>query len=122
MSLIDTAKDIYELAKKSSNIELQEKLIRMREEALSLQEQNIVLKQRVIVLEGKLSSKDSLYFDGCLYWYIEDDESKDGPFCQRCFDVDEKKVRLQDSSYNGDRGFVEYWECRGCKRSYAPKS
>ncbi len=41
MSLIDTAKDIYELAKRGATLELQEQLIKMREEALTLQEENL---------------------------------------------------------------------------------
>ena len=121
MSIVDTAKDIYELAKKSSNIELQEKLIRMREEALSLQEENLSLRQQIMALESKLSNKQDLYFDGCLYWRIHDDESKEGPFCQHCFDDSEKMVRLQDASFHGDGGLEEYWDCKVCKSGFSPK-
>jgi len=119
MSLIDTAKDIYELAKKGATLELQERLVRIREEALSLQEENLGLRQKVAELEEKLSVKESLYFDGSLYWLIDDEEEKNGPYCQRCYDVDRRMVRLQDASYidvGGSR--TKVWTCRGCEKSY----
>jgi hypothetical protein len=47
MSAIDTAKDIYELAKKGATIELQERLIELREQCLTLQEENLRLRERL---------------------------------------------------------------------------
>lgn len=122
MSLIDTAKDIYELAKKGATLELQERLVRIREEALSLQEENLSLRQKVADLEGKLKTQDSLHFDGSLYWLIDDEGQQQGPYCQCCYDVDRRMVRLQDASYiDVDRSKTKLWTCRGCEKSYSPE-
>lgn len=117
MSIIDTAKDVYELAKKGATIELQEELLKMREEALALQEENLELRRRVTELEEQQNTADSLEFDGTKYWRV-DNGNREGPFCQQCYDANRQLIRLQDSSFhNGDRN-VEYWTCRTCKSGY----
>jgi len=119
MSLIDTAKDVYELAKKGATLELHEELLKMREEALALQEENLSLKQRISEFECQNSLKEHLEFDGALYWRTLDDGDSEGPFCQRCYDTDQKLVRLQDASYTDmNNAHVKMWTCRACKTSY----
>lgn len=46
------------------------------------------------------------------YYFIIEDEDKQGPFCQRCHDVDQNLVRLQSPRKNG------YWKCGQCKNTY----
>ncbi|GEM_PF-1524111 len=41
------------------------------------------------------------------YWVISEDK-KDGPFCQRCYDTDQKLIRLQGGSN-------DKWLCHACK-------
>jgi len=119
MSIIDTAKDVYELAKKGATLELQEELLKMREEALALQEDNLNLKQRISELESQSNLKEDFEFDGSLYWKTLDDGNSEGPFCQRCYDTEKKLVRLQDASYTDmDGSRVKMWTCRACKASY----
>ena len=119
MSIIDTAKAIYELAKKGANMPLQEQLIQLREEALTLQEENIQLKETINGLKNDLKTKEQFEFDGSVYWQILDDTSREGPFCQRCYDVDEKLIRLQDHSYEDEQGMnCQLWSCVGCGRSF----
>ena len=122
MSLIDTAKDIYELARTGATIELQEKLMRMREEAIDLQEENVSLRKRVSELEDALRLQTNLSFDGAIYWKTLSDTERDGPYCQRCYDVERKAIRLQYSSYTRPDGFYQVvWTCTACRSSYTPK-
>ncbi len=116
MSLIDTAKDIYELAKKGATLELQERLIKIREEALSLQEENLKLRARVSELEAALSVRENLSFDGSAYWRSLEEGKREGPYCQRCYDADGKLIRLQSSQYVHDGQHVHSWLCRALQQ------
>ena len=118
MSIIDTAKDVYELAKKGATLELQEQLVKIREEALSLQEENLALRGKIKELKEAQEIKESVNFDGKVYWKSLPDGKKEGPYCQRCFDVETRLVRLQSDSYNSNHGRVSYWRCKACDKSY----
>ena len=62
---------------------------------------NLIDKDEVIrELKEKINEKDSLIFDGQLYWKKEDKT----PFCPICFETENKFIHL---SYNeGDKGTV----------------
>ena len=55
-------KDIFELIKKGSTIEAQEKIMELRKAALELQEENIELKNQILELQERARSLES--FDG----------------------------------------------------------
>ena len=107
MSIIDTAKDAYDLAKKGMTIELQEELLKMREEALALQEENLELRKKVQQLEQKQDLSEKVKWEKPHYW-IEDGDKRDGPYCQKCYDGHKKLVRLQG-------GRNDLWDCLECK-------
>lgn len=50
---------------------------------------------RIQELEQRLSLKEAMYFERPSYWLDKGDNPKDGPYCTRCFDVDQKAVRLR---------------------------
>ncbi len=114
MSVIETAKDIYDLVKKGATIELQERLMKLREEALALQEENLSFRTKLSELEAKLQLRDSLTFDGALYWTQNADKTKEGPFCQKCRDGKGLLVRLQNGR---DRTSTD-WVCIECHTTY----
>lgn len=126
MSLLDNVKDIVELAKKGMTVELQQKLMEFQERELSLREENLVLKERVKELEEILNRKQSLEFDGQLYWLKTPDGKKDGPFCQRCHDTSGRMIRVQKiivDDYDAESGRVigrgnYYFSCFECKSKY----
>lgn len=99
-------KDIVELLKKGATVEAQEQIMALREGALLLQEENFGLREKVQNLEESLRVKGQLNFDGSSYW-LDDENKADGPFCQHCYDTNEKLVRLQD--------WGESWACFACK-------
>jgi hypothetical protein len=74
MSVIDTARSIFLLARRGPTLELQQHILKLREEALALIEENQRLRARVTELEGRAEGSESLSFDGTGFW-----GSKDGP-------------------------------------------
>ena len=69
-------------------------------------------RERIKALEDELKLKQQLNFDKSKYW-LDDGQTKDGPFCQRCYDVEKKLVRLQHNLYNDN------WHCTECKNVYS---
>ena len=114
MALLPNYKNIVELLKKGSTIEAQEKIIELREGALSLQEENIKLREKIRKLESELNKKKEVVWEPPYYWLV-DDQSKDGPFCQNCYDKNGNLIRLQ-----GDG--AGWWECKSCKNQFTDDS
>ena len=115
MSLIETAKDVFDLVKKGATIGLQERLMTLREEALEMQEENLTLRTRVKDLEEKVRLREELAFDGELYWMQNPDGKREGPFCQKCYDSGGKLIRLQKGQ---DRAARSEWLCFDCESTY----
>lgn len=117
MSMLPTYKEILDLIKKGSSFEAQEKIAQLREEILLLREKNHELTNQVHELETKLEQKGKLHWDGLSYWLQDDDTNKkDGPYCQRCFDTEQKLIRLQRTELYDS----PYWVCLECKNNYYP--
>ena len=113
--MIPKYKDIVDLIKKGATVEAQEKIMELREAALELQEENVELKSRIKGLEEELQIKETLEYSGSTYWLWKEDDAgdftiKDGPFCQRCYDAEQKLIRLQD--------WNEAWCCMNCEKTY----
>ena len=110
MALLPNYKDIIDLLKKGASIEAQEKIMELREGAIALQEENSKLKERIKELESELNKKKEIQWDAPFYWIIIG-KSKEGPFCQKCYDTDSKFIRLQ-SIEKGN------WHCKTCKNNF----
>lgn len=90
------------------------------EEALALQkglqdqfmflfEENATLKAQLSEVADILDLSECMVFDGHMYW-LEDDEKREGPYCQVCYDRDAELVRLSEHN--------RHWECRSCNNLY----
>jgi hypothetical protein len=124
MSIIDTAKDVYDLVKKGTTIDLQERVMQLREEALALQQENNALKVKVSELEKALDIQTNLQWDGKAYLRTPD-QGKEGPYCQVCYDSRKQLIRLQRQTSTIDydesgrpTGFYHYYSCLSCKNQY----
>lgn len=125
MSIISNAKEIADLVKKIGNVELYRRIIDLEGEIIELSGQNHSLKEQVSALEQKLKLRAQLKFSDSMYW-LADGDAKDGPFCQRCYDVDGKLVRVHprtadgyDSSSNRVLpGAEHYHKCFQCNAIY----
>jgi hypothetical protein len=57
------------------------------------------------------STSPSIIYESPSYFRISPDGTKDGPFCQNCYDTATKLVRLQGRAVTG------VWTCNACKNS-----
>ena len=100
---------VLELVKQGVTLDLQERIMELREAVLNAQEEVLRLRAELSELRRTANDREQLTFDGSLYWR-ERSDGKEGPFCQRCFDVDAKVVRLQPNL----PGMSHKWVCIGC--------
>ena len=81
-----------------------------RIQVADIQQTVVEAEARIKELEARLATRAKLTWDEPLYWR-ETDTGRDGPFCQRCYDAEEKLVRLQGSG-------AGHYSCRACKCDY----
>ena len=108
--------DIVDLFKKGATIEAQEKIMKFREAALQLQEENLKLKEKIRELEQQQEIKDSLVWDGSVYWR-QTGNQREGPYCPTCYDSNSKHIRLQEHQDVADPD----WFCGVCKGFFDKK-
>lgn len=46
------------------------------------------------------------------YYFVVEGDDQEGPYCQRCYDVETRLVRLQSPNKNG------YWNCTECGKDF----
>ncbi len=105
---LPTYKDIVDLLKKGATIEAQEKIMELREAALEIQNENLILKQQIASLTAAQNLQDRLTYKKPFY---EAKDNQNDKFCQRCYDVDRKAVRLQQVE-------PKYWRCIQCRNDF----
>jgi len=122
---IKTATDIARLLKESDiSLEKAETKLKLAELVSALADAKIEISEiqelltekdkSIRDLQNELNIKAKLHWEKPYYWII-DGESKDGPYCQHCYDKERILVRLQ-----GDvRGC---WDCKVCKNVYTDKN
>jgi hypothetical protein len=76
MSVIDTARSIFLLARRGATLELQQQILQLRDEALALLEENRNLKARVAELEGRTEVSEIHSFDGTVFWGSKDGQEE----------------------------------------------
>jgi len=114
-NIIENAKEIASLIKKYNDQELYEKIVDLREQILELRNENLTLKQELNELKQSASIEDSLEYEQPYYWKKSNGKKVDGPFCQHCYDKDEKLIRLQESR----KGL---WTCLVCEATVYDKN
>lgn len=82
-----------ELMKKGSQLEAQSQIQKLQEQYLGLHAENLELKQRLLDIKEKLEQREQMVFNEP-YFYTENNEVKDGPYCPRCWQKDNKKCRV----------------------------
>lgn len=103
---------IYELVKKGATLEAQEAILKYREEIIKLTEENLELKIELSDLNKKLILEEELEYRGEVYYRIKSKGKEEGPFCQRCYDVDGNLVRLVIYKSKGK------YACYQCNNAY----
>jgi hypothetical protein len=118
---IKTATDLAKLIKDSDvSLEKAETKLKLAElinaladakiEIAGVQELLIEKDKAITGLQESLEVKNNLKWEKPYYW-LEQNGTKEGPFCQHCYDNNNKLLRLQG---DGDG----YWYCTACKNNY----
>lgn len=110
-SLVDTAKIVYDLAKKGITVEFQEKVMQLREEALELQEENLTLKKENLKLKEQIELQETVKFKRRVYWRDGDEI----PFCPYCFEKSHRLIHLCAPRKDGK---FDIYRCEDCGIAY----
>lgn len=110
MGVIGDLTDIAAVFQKADNIELYEKVLRLQGVVSAEREEQERLRERITELEQVVDLRERLFFDDNRYWLNSADGSdRDGPFCSRCWDSEQKLIRLHCTRKAGD-----VFDCPAC--------
>ncbi len=125
LSSVKTATEIAKLLKDSDlSLEKAEMKLKLADMISALADAKIELSKvqedifekdkKIKELEQASEVKKNIHYDGTFYW-LKDDDKKDGPFCSQCYDNQRKLIRLQDHR-NG------LWTCPTCNNHFRDSS
>jgi len=114
-----TAVDIAKFIKSSSDTldksgqklklaELIEALADIKMETAEIKSLIIEKDEKIESLKNQLKLKNDLIYEAPYYWMKNENDEKEGPFCQKCYDASKQLIRLQKFGTN-DR-----WKCHNC--------
>lgn len=111
--LIQSLKTIFKVAKAGNNLDITERIIEAQGQALDLQAELLELRNRNAELERKLAddAKWKERAKGFTYRLNGMWEGEEGPFCSRCFEVENKAVHAVIT------GAAQY-VCPSCKTEF----
>jgi hypothetical protein len=113
VGIIENIKEAVSLIQKTDNIDLTRGLLNVQAEALDLLEQNGKPRQRVSELEDQITKKGEVKLDGSFYYRHREDGSLDGPYCTRCWDVQNLLVTVHLT--RGENPRMRVNKCPECK-------
>ena len=87
--------------------------------AASSVDENLALQRRITELEEQAALLGEMEFDGQFYLRTKGD-SREGPFCQKCLDVERIACRLQRKvgTTDVDGTAWVFWRCLNCQSDY----
>lgn len=126
LSAIKSAADIAELIKKSSSsLEEAEIKLKLAELIGNLADSKMeIANVKISMMEKEdeirqLKEKNRIEYEieWCdpYYFIVKENENKEGPYCQRCYDANKQLIRLQSPHKDG------FWECKQCEKTYLDK-
>jgi len=110
MGIVEKLKKPFTLVLRVINAKLYEKLVSSQSENLALQEEKRALRDTVRQQKEKLDLRANVVWEKPFYW-LKDGAGKSERVCPKCWDSDEKPIRLQDKGN-------DVWECLNCKNLY----
>lgn len=114
--IITALKKALEVSKRLKDAEMQGVLLDAQEQVLELKEEVLDLRAENAKLKGQLDVTATLKYDRGAYWSMTGD-SRDGPFCSRCWDVDRRLVRMHPTGFGG-----YLYDCPACHESVKVES
>lgn len=98
MDILDWIKRAGDLAVNARNVELQSAVLEIKREVLQLKEENLRLREKVAGLENERVVRQSVKWREPSYYVANPGGSEDGPYCQKCWDADQKLIRQHEST------------------------
>lgn len=98
MAIFDELKSVAKTLREADKIEQYQQILDVQERLLEMQKRIADLEVENGVLKEKLKIKEGLIFERNAYWLPEGDK-KDGPFCSKCKDGEDKLVRMRVGDY-----------------------
>lgn len=106
MDVVDHIKDIAKLINAAGNHELYERFGKLEKEIYNQNKELLELQKENDKLKQQLEEKNRPEYRNECYYFKDD-----GPYCPRCFDVENKKVHmLEEDNHLGTRFYV----CPNC--------
>lgn len=117
LTSVKAATDVAKILKDSTtsleqaeiNFKISELMVALAEARSEIADiQGVILEKDETIAEinRQLNLKKSVVWAD-YYYYVEDSEKRDGPYCQKCYDNENKLIRLMGGN-NGS------WKCRVC--------
>ena len=111
MSTIDDLSKVAKVLREADKIEQYQLILSTQEQLIDMQKHIGELETKVKDLTEQLNITHELTYKNDAYWR-ENEGSKEGPFCTRCWDVDRKLVRMADTKTGfylcpQDKNYVE---------------
>ncbi|QIB67805.1 hypothetical protein Ami103574_00050 [Aminipila butyrica] len=110
MGWYDTIKDAVSVMQKADNIDVTKQLLEAQKEMMDIQQENFELKRTIDELNTIIEKSKKIKYSegrGAVYT-IEEDGSKQGPYCTCCWEADGKTISLHRRS-------TSYMNCPCCK-------
>jgi len=111
MGILDEAKVLAEALKTAHDLTLYKQFMGLYGDIMGMMTENKELRENVEELAGKLDLKAKMAFRAPFYYQAGDDI----PFCQRCFEADNKAIHL-NVLHNGR------WQCKECNNVYGKEN
>lgn len=105
---------IRELYKTGSALEAEQELLTLEKAFLDIQLANLDLRLELRAMQESLQERDTMLYEAPFYFLV-DGEKRSGPFCQRCYDSDGKKIHLIEHSFREGSH-----RCNVCASYYGP--
>ena len=98
MAIFDELKSVANTLREADKIPQYQQILDVLEKLIEMQNKIFTLETENKELKDKLKLKENLVFERNAYWII-DGENKDGPFCTKCKDSDDKMIRMRVAEY-----------------------
>jgi hypothetical protein len=117
MEIIDIGKKILDAVEQSDGVAASKLILDLQGVALDLRDDNARLREQIASLEAHIDLIDQMHFDGTFYWRGTG-EDRQGPYCQKCLDMERRAIRLQHIDETVADYKSEWYECLNCQTRF----
>ena len=108
MGWYEALKDAIAAADRLRDAEMKQRLADVQVECAKLAEENARLRQELIDLRERERIREEMQYADNVYWRPSGKGKREGPFCPKCFDGENKTARMSEHLEDS------YWRCPVC--------